>query len=888
MGRLKLIDRPALWTDTTYSFVPVQSTEFGLPIGHWRLTEATGTYKKSTYFDARFRPLLTREEDTANAATKRYTTRAFDHDNRETFASYPEASATSVTSLTLGTRTTYDALGRVTSTAQDDEPSAFVTTRTDYLPGFQTRTTNPRGQATTLSFQAYDSPDTSAPISILGPDGVTTTIARDVFGMPLSVTRAGTYNGLPVSATRSYVYDAFERLCKRVDPEAGGTLFEYDGVGNLTGSAEGQSSSLSCGAIPAASRTTRSYDARDRLTRVQYPNAPDTVYTYAPDGALIRLDQGITTWFYGYNNRRLLTSELLTVGADATPYDFNYGYTPLGHLASVSTPSGLSIDYAPNALGQPTKAGTFASGAQYFPDGSLKQFTYGNGVVHTVTQNGRHLPKQVRDAGVQVAQDFTYSYDANGNVLSIVDADQSGLQTRTLTYDVRDRLVSATGVWGTAAYAYDPLDNLRVADQGSRQYRYQYDTNNRLTQLTDPTGAALPGLDFAYDPQGRQIRKGTQTRTFDGANRITAIGGETYAYDGNGRRIATWAADGRTKVEVYTQSGQLGFAVDSAKGGGSSFIYLAGQRIAEDHWQCSTDTHTVTYFHTDALGSPVATTDASGNVLERTYYAPYGEALNRTVDGPGYTGHVMDAATGLVYAQQRYYDPVVGKFLSIDPVAADPSSGGNFNRYWYANNNPYRFTDPTGRFPTGSRIAKGISSAIVHPGSNDDFFRHAQENAVAESVERDIPPIPSLPSTNVVVTAGGSVMVADSIVGKFPSAGGIFSANAIASFPSLQFGFQRSFTPIVLAGGVASANFEAGVGIVDGPLQSGFSTADTAFIVASIPEIPVDAGFSVSRSSDGTSISISGRGGFGQFVGIGGGLTRTVTYVTKPFFDEGE
>jgi len=255
---------------------------------------------------------------------------------------------------------------------------------------------------------------------------------------------------------------------------------------------------------------------------------------------------------------------------------------------------------------------------------------------------------------------------------------------------------------GFASYSYDPLDNLRRADQGSRQYRYQYDGNNRLTQLTDPTGA--PITDFGYDGQGRQIRKGTQTRSFDGANRITAINGETYAYDGNGRRIATWASDGRTKVEVYTQSGQLGFAVDSGKGGGSSFIYLAGQRIAEDHWNCGTDTHTVSYFHADALGSPVATTDAARNILERTYYAPYGEALNRSVDGPGYTGHVMDAATGLVYAQQRYYDPLVGKFLSIDPVAANPGTGGNFNRYWYANDNPYKFTDPDGRKGFGTNF----------------------------------------------------------------------------------------------------------------------------------------------------------------------------------------
>src|SRR3546814_9136437 len=46
--------------------------------------------------------------------------------------------------------------------------------------------------------------------------------------------------------------------------------------------------------------------------------------------------------------------------------------------------------------------------------------------------------------------------------------------------------------------------------------------------------------------------------------------------------------------------------------------------------------------------------------------------------------------------QQRYYDPRVGRFWSVDPVTVD-SVGGNFNRYWYANNNPYRFTDPDGR-----------------------------------------------------------------------------------------------------------------------------------------------------------------------------------------------
>ncbi len=107
---------------------------------------------------------------------------------------------------------------------------------------------------------------------------------------------------------------------------------------------------------------------------------------------------------------------------------------------------------------------------------------------------------------------------------------------------------------------------------------------------------------------------------------------------------------------------------------------------------------TVEYIHTDALSSPIAVTDANQNVVERSEYAPYGDLLNRSdTDGPGYTGHVLDAATGLNYMQQRYYDPAVGRFLSVDPVSANPNTGAMFNRYKYANNSPYRFTDPDGR-----------------------------------------------------------------------------------------------------------------------------------------------------------------------------------------------
>lgn len=110
----------------------------------------------------------------------------------------------------------------------------------------------------------------------------------------------------------------------------------------------------------------------------------------------------------------------------------------------------------------------------------------------------------------------------------------------------------------------------------------------------------------------------------------------------------------------------------------------------------------VRYIHTDALGSVALVTDQNRNVIERREYEPYGRQLTPVLkDGPGYTGHVQDAVTGLTYMQQRYYNSEIGRFLSVDPVTAYEGDLGHFNRYDYAYNNPYRFTDPDGRAPPG-------------------------------------------------------------------------------------------------------------------------------------------------------------------------------------------
>ena len=113
---------------------------------------------------------------------------------------------------------------------------------------------------------------------------------------------------------------------------------------------------------------------------------------------------------------------------------------------------------------------------------------------------------------------------------------------------------------------------------------------------------------------------------------------------------------------------------------------------------------TVTYIYTDPQGTPLAETDASGNITATFEYTPYGTYAPQGTStpgaapkGPGYTGHVNDAETNLVYMQARYYEPATGRFLSIDPIGLSASNSFTFNRYAYADNNPALNFDPNGK-----------------------------------------------------------------------------------------------------------------------------------------------------------------------------------------------
>lgn len=254
-------------------------------------------------------------------------------------------------------------------------------------------------------------------------------------------------------------------------------------------------------------------------------------------------------------------------------------------MASHTSPA-LTVDYAPNALGQPTQAGTYAAGVSYFANGAMAQFTYGNGIVHTLAQNIRGLPDQSRDAyGGNAVHDDSYDFDANGNVAAVSDGLPGNRGNRDMTYDGLDRLTGTTSpMFGAASYGYDVLHNLKTVKVAggirARDHTYLYDASWRLTNVTNNVGGASV-IGLGYDVQGNLANKNGQLFRFDTGNRLRdATGKEQYRYDGHGRRIQTTHPTLGSIYSMYGSDGVLRYQQDYRTLKVSSYVYLNGSLVA--------------------------------------------------------------------------------------------------------------------------------------------------------------------------------------------------------------------------------------------------------------------------------------------------------------------
>jgi len=149
--------------------------------------------------------------------------------------------------------------------------------------------------------------------------------------------------------------------------------------------------------------------------------------------------------------------------------------------------------------------------------------------------------------------------------------------------------------------------------------------------------------------------------------------------------------------------------------------------------------------HLDRLGSPIAISAENGSLREKLAYDAWGkrrtltganlsttvttptpDSLDGVVDNRGFTGHEMLDQLDLVHMNGRIYDPLVGRFLSADPILQDPMNGQSYNRYSYVLNNPTNLTDPTGFESTG--FGSWISSMM---GDDREEEKRRTENTIA-------------------------------------------------------------------------------------------------------------------------------------------------------------
>jgi len=174
----------------------------------------------------------------------------------------------------------------------------------------------------------------------------------------------------------------------------------------------------------------------------------------------------------------------------------------MDRLDRITYPGGTAINITPNVYGEPESVDSYASGIDYWPNGSIKELDYGSqqgtGRKYTTTQNARQLPENLKVVlGAATLANLTHSYDANANITFIDDAVHGLSFDRSMGYDDLDRLTSASGFWGAGSYTFDALGNIKTKSEGGTYYGYYYNANNRLSYVYGPgTGSVY------YDARG--------------------------------------------------------------------------------------------------------------------------------------------------------------------------------------------------------------------------------------------------------------------------------------------------------------------------------------------------------------------------------------------------
>ena len=629
----------------------------------------------------------------------------------------------------------YDALGREVKSGVKRFDGQWQWTKREYdARGRLNRVSLPyRGNTpsywNTYYYDIYDRPDSLVEASgrvtrwfyagtstTTVKDGVSTTVTTDASGRTISVSDAGgtvTYNlrddGQPSSVVApgniitSFTYDDYGRRTQMVDPSLGtetdSFVWNTDGSSSTTHTNRNGTVTTAkdkYGRVTSVSRagefnTTYSYDTYGRLTYVSSTNYTSKQYTYDAYDRIATLKETVPDgkWLqktYTYSARSIVSSIAYTSQSGYITTE-NYTYAN-GHNTGITLPDSTVVWslVSENDLGQPTEITTGGINRQY-----------------GFTPFGLPTYRMMMDDGY--IQDVSYQFDPlTGNLLSRFD--ESFLRMESFTYDNLNRLTGITQGGVTRQIVYSDNGNINsIGGVGTLIYGGGEGVSPyEVTGLTPEAG----------QPAYRQ-----RSVTYNSFDRPEAVSenttSATITYNADGDRVKTLVFDsssGPVFIRHYA-GGRYEFDTIQA----TERLYLGGDAYSAPMvLQRSLNGGSWTLYNIgrDYLGSITDITDADGTVVAQYRYDPWGRLVNPLSGAPyqaggepslflgrGYTGHEYLPWFGLINANARLYDPLLGRFLSPDPYIQDPDNPQNFNRYSYCLNNPLKYSDEDGEFWTG-------------------------------------------------------------------------------------------------------------------------------------------------------------------------------------------
>jgi RHS repeat-associated protein len=605
----------------------------------------------------------------------------------------------------------YSTAGKITIT------DALGTT-TVWLDGLgrTARVEDAKGYRTDFAYDAASNPTTVA-----GPTGLSWQFTYDAAGNLISVCDAmGNVTALGYGG-------ACDNLLWVRDANGNMTGYDYDEAGNTI-------------AITYADGSTETFGYDSAGNLVSFTNRRGNATPGDPDDGVIG---------YEYNARGQLTAKHYADGSDVT---FTYG-PPTGRLTSATDSTGeITFEYDSNGDGQTTAADNDWVTKIIYPGGQWLEFTYntagqrassfdqtGHELTYYYDEAGRLdyiedeggapvVDYEYDDAGQLIVKTLgngvytTYSYDPAGQLVSLVNhaPDGSELSRFDYGYDALGRRVSMDTLDGAWTYEYDAVGQLTRADFASnnvalmpnQHLRYQYDAvGNRVQTIENGVTTeyatnnmnqyvTVGGVAYEYDDDGNLVHRGTTTYAYADENRLVTVDDSAnlwqYTYDAFSVRVAA------TENGVTTR-----FLVDPIQIGNLSAEYSGSGELTAYYEQglyglCPISRTGVgeeaEYYTYDGIGNTVGMTTSGGALVEPYVYGPFGSKLGGEGESTNRLLHigqygVLSDANGLCFMRARFYDPIIGRFLSEDPIGL---AGGDANMYRYAWNDPVSFIDPTG------------------------------------------------------------------------------------------------------------------------------------------------------------------------------------------------